>query len=155
MSDYPEHDKLTAVADETQAAGDFVNWLAEQGIQLMTWRENLTDTRPASDECRVSADSDSIQPCDQTRDDGTEGPVAWWRRHCKHWQDAGRPAEGDAKPGHCCRCGNGQFTEIHGVRAWTDPGRNLTQLLADWQGIDLRKINDEKRRMLAALRGEG
>jgi hypothetical protein len=27
MSDYPEHDKLSAVQDETQAAGEFLEWL--------------------------------------------------------------------------------------------------------------------------------
>lgn len=31
---YPEHDKLTAVAAETQAAGEFIDWLTEQGYVL-------------------------------------------------------------------------------------------------------------------------
>jgi hypothetical protein len=34
VSDYPEHDKLALVKDETQAAGDFVEWLGTQGIFL-------------------------------------------------------------------------------------------------------------------------
>lgn len=34
MSDYPEHDKLAAVKDETQAAGEFIEWLNGQGIFL-------------------------------------------------------------------------------------------------------------------------
>ena len=34
MSDYPEHDKLHLVKDETQAAGEFVEWLGLQGIFL-------------------------------------------------------------------------------------------------------------------------
>lgn len=34
MSDYPEHDKLALVKDETQAAGEFVDWLATKGIFL-------------------------------------------------------------------------------------------------------------------------
>jgi len=34
VSNYPGHDKLMAVKDETQAAGDFVEWLGGQGIFL-------------------------------------------------------------------------------------------------------------------------
>jgi hypothetical protein len=34
MSDYPEHDKLSAVKDETQAAGEFLEWLATAGYTL-------------------------------------------------------------------------------------------------------------------------
>ena len=31
MSDYPEHDKLKLVADKSQAIGEFIEWLAEEG----------------------------------------------------------------------------------------------------------------------------
>jgi hypothetical protein len=34
MSTYPEHDKLAAVKDDTQAAGTFVEWLGTQGVFL-------------------------------------------------------------------------------------------------------------------------
>jgi len=34
MSDYPEHDKLALVKDETQAAGEFIEWLGNQGVFL-------------------------------------------------------------------------------------------------------------------------
>jgi hypothetical protein len=34
MSDYPEHDKLTAVAEQTQAIGEFIEWLEGKGIFL-------------------------------------------------------------------------------------------------------------------------
>lgn len=34
MSDYPEHDKLHAVVAETQAAGEFIEWLESKGIFL-------------------------------------------------------------------------------------------------------------------------
>ena len=34
MSDYPEHDKLRAVLAETQAAGEFIEWLGTQGLFL-------------------------------------------------------------------------------------------------------------------------
>jgi hypothetical protein len=34
MSTYPEHDKLTAVADQTQAIGEFIEWLGGKGVFL-------------------------------------------------------------------------------------------------------------------------
>lgn len=30
MSNYPEHDKLSAVKDQTQAIGEFVDWLHDE-----------------------------------------------------------------------------------------------------------------------------
>jgi hypothetical protein len=48
MNDYPEHDKLSAVAAETQAAGEFVEWLGSQRIFLATYIEghNFLRLRP-------------------------------------------------------------------------------------------------------------
>jgi hypothetical protein len=130
MSDYPEHDKLTAVQDETQAAGDFVSWLAGQGIQLMRWSENLKDWHPVSDTCRAEANPPGATCCPRR-----------WRNHCTHWtQDKDT----------CCRCGLGQMQEVT-FTGWVADGRNLTQLLADWQGIDLARIETEKRQILASL----
>jgi hypothetical protein len=54
--------------------------------------------------------------------------------------------------GHCCRCKKGHFYEVHGVKAWTGPDRDLQALLADWSGIDQNKIEAEKRAMLESLR---
>ena len=39
MSNYPEHDKLTAVADQTQAIGEFFEWLEGKGIFLARYSE--------------------------------------------------------------------------------------------------------------------
>lgn len=35
MSDYPEHDELTAVAAEIQAVGEFIEWLSTKRIFLL------------------------------------------------------------------------------------------------------------------------
>lgn len=44
MSEYPEHDKLAAIATESQAVGEFIDWLGtEKGVQLMTWVEQDED----------------------------------------------------------------------------------------------------------------
>lgn len=34
MSDYPEHEKLAIVAKHSQAIGQFLDWLFEQGVSL-------------------------------------------------------------------------------------------------------------------------
>lgn len=39
MSEYPEADKLHAVKDQSQAQGELLEWLREQGILLVTWQE--------------------------------------------------------------------------------------------------------------------
>jgi hypothetical protein len=54
MTTYPEHGELAAVKDQTQAIGDFLEWLAGQRVQLMTWREDLTDERPTDPRCPLN-----------------------------------------------------------------------------------------------------
>lgn len=83
MSDYPEHDKISAVKDETQAVGEFLEWLMATEYTLAV------------------------------------------------------PYNGDED-----WCG-----QLY-VPAFPD----ITQLLARWKGIDLSKIEAEKRQMLAAIR---
>jgi len=39
VSDYPEHDKLREVQAETQAAGEFIEWLGTKGIFLASYIE--------------------------------------------------------------------------------------------------------------------
>lgn len=41
MNEYPEHDKLHAIQVESQAQGDFVEWLKSKGIALMTYDSNI------------------------------------------------------------------------------------------------------------------
>jgi len=45
VSDYPEHDKLAAVSGETQAAGEFLTWLAAQGYVIGRWMAVRRDER--------------------------------------------------------------------------------------------------------------
>lgn len=46
MTEYPEHDKLSAVKDETQAAGEFIEWLESKGIFLAKYQEESNFPRP-------------------------------------------------------------------------------------------------------------
>jgi hypothetical protein len=81
MPEYPEHEKLHAVIAETQAAGEFIEWLGTKRIFLATYLDGHNFPR------EVSA--------------------------------------------------------------------SITDLLAEWCGIDQRQIETEKRQMLAALRSGG
>jgi len=150
VSNYPEHDKQAEVVEQTQAIGEFIDWLGTQGIHLMMWREDLTDERPTDPECPVKVVRAAPNPCDPSRDGSDD--FSWYRRHCQHWQDPDREADGEARQGTCCRCQRGRHYEIRNVKAWTPPGRSTLQLLADWAAIDLRKIEAEKRQMLEACR---
>lgn len=47
MSQYPEHDKLSEVKDQTQAIGEFLDWAAEQGIQLCRFDDRTDHLYPA------------------------------------------------------------------------------------------------------------
>lgn len=38
-SEYPEHEKLQAVVDRSQAIGEFLDWLPEAGLALCSWQE--------------------------------------------------------------------------------------------------------------------
>lgn len=48
MSNYPEHDKLKALAGANQTVGDFIGWLEEQGLELARWNEAGTYCLPAN-----------------------------------------------------------------------------------------------------------
>lgn len=127
---YPEHEKLRAARTElsTEHIGAFLDWMWEQKIQLSRWEG-----------------FDGV-PCPYT---GT--PKA----------DVPRDDEG------CCAgCGlgpiNGKNAKLPFVHAWVEPPCHGYQplhtsteaLLAEYAGIDLKKIDAEKRAMLDALRKE-
>jgi hypothetical protein len=43
VSDYPEHDKLAAISDESQVIGEF---LETCGYELSEWNDDLEEFRP-------------------------------------------------------------------------------------------------------------
>ena len=91
MSQYPEHEKLQAVKDKSQAIGEFVEWLqGTKGFRLAKW-EKVPDESVFADE-------------------GSEVDELFQ-----------------------------QFI-------------NIEQLLAEFFGIDLQKLEQEKRAMLEQIR---
>ena len=52
MSDYPEHDKLNAISDKSQAIGEFIDALNDRGIVLAyanRWGEYHPVMKPISE----------------------------------------------------------------------------------------------------------
>ena len=128
MSEYPEHDKLSKVSDESQAQGDLLDWLASQGTQLMQfekWDEEGMDlcgdlhfSRKAVERC-VAKRGGEIR--EHTAEDGSviADHYVLVKRHYEQW--------------------------VH------DP-RSIQAILAEYHDIDQVKLEREKRAMLAALR---
>lgn len=121
-SDYPEHEKLQAVVDQSQTVGEFLDWLrsAEEdggkGVRLLVWREWEED-----DCCSHCGFSDQ------------------------------RTAFGRRKRAECTLC-KGRGVAARPREGWVPLGIGTEKLLAEFFGIDLARIEDEKRAMLAALR---
>ena len=113
MSDYPECDKLHAVSEESHRIGDFIDWLRGQGVNLMVYRDDMTET------------------------------VDCWKFF---------PLTSEKHPKDC-RGGCGGTGKVERKReGWVHDPRHIEQLLADYYGIDLRKLEAEKRRVLEEIR---
>lgn len=41
MSEYPEHDKLTQVREQSQAIGEFLEWLEGRGVNLCRYQDEF------------------------------------------------------------------------------------------------------------------
>lgn len=151
----PEHDKLTLVAAQTQAIGEFIEWLETQGVQLMRYRDDLTDSRPTDPVCRSRSGTDrkAAISCKPARSSDV-GYADYYDTHCLHWHDPERETAGEEKQGTCCWCGQGTYYEVTGIRSWVHEQRGMQQLLADWAGIDQGKLEAEKRAMLTAIRAK-
>jgi hypothetical protein len=68
MTDYPEHDKLTAISDRSQAIGEFLDWMSqEKKIIRASWLDAYMVWVP----CDEASEYGLIQ-----NDDGEWG---WWR----------------------------------------------------------------------------
>jgi len=154
VSEYPECERLTAAAEQTQVIGEFIDWLQGQGIQLMTYREDLSDIRPTDPDCRERRRENRTDPCRPISASDTGG-ANYWETHCLHWHGAARDADDNIQEqGTCCWCGMGREYTLT-TRGWVHEQRGTEQLLADWAGIDPQKVEAERRRMLASLPAAG
>jgi len=115
---YPEHTKLHAVAERTQAVGEFLEWLQGQDIHLLTWvEEDIPGDEMTCPTCTPHYSLRALESCS------------------------------------CSRCGGThKITRMTHREGWVSPAMSTQQLLAKWTGVDLVKLDQEKRAMLAHQR---
>lgn len=46
---YPEHEKIHAVKEQSQAQGDFLLWIEQQGFYLMQWSKEIEEDVPVTE----------------------------------------------------------------------------------------------------------
>ena len=124
---YPEHEKLRAVSERSQAIGEFLDWLRTpkedggKGVHLHTWEEWEED-----DLCPVLGCRDGkLNP-------GKLNPGRSYERDCQ-------------------RCGGTGLVKVE-REGWMPLRPGVEKLLAEFFDINLAKLEDEKRAMLDNLR---
>lgn len=115
---YPEHIKLMAIKDQSQAIYDFLEWLASTGLHLQYWYEGEVE-----------------QLC-----------PGWNLYDCRQ----GQSFNGHRVIGVCKRC-NGLGKIMVSERGWVSNNKTADTMLAEFFGIDLVKLEQEKRTMLGKM----
>jgi len=128
MSDYPEHDKRAKILEKSQAIGEFLDWIGEQGYRLQKWVEQ-----------------DEEGPCPGTIFHDCDGG-----RRVDVPFDGGEPYTTERR---CQKCGGTGVYTTH-FEGEVELMRPIESVLAEFFGIDLNIIEQERRAMLASLRGE-
>jgi len=126
---YPEHEKLSKVQDQSQAIGEFLEWLeTTKSARLLTWHESETD-----EVCT----GDLVLGCE----DG-------YKTRAGRKFTIGGARDGVGVPCDVCR-GTGKVT-CH-EKGYVPVG-SARDLLAEFFEIDQDKLEQEKRAMLDSLR---
>lgn len=122
MSDYPEHDKLMAVKDESQTIGEFLDWL------------------PGGTDLRV---------CERIVKTDCRGGGIWERWTCIGGRKINDREDSDE--GECPIC-HGTGLVDRDEPLYLPAHVDINKILAKFFEIDLNKLEAEKRAMLDALR---
>jgi hypothetical protein len=126
VSEYPEHDKITRLGGANDTVGEFLDWLQGQGIVLHRWQEAGNNGEPTylyTDQ--RPADADMYLAGGEWYLSHLHPTPRWRRRNPDYhsWAEGWVPVE--------------QTTE---------------QLLAAFFGIDLTRLEEEKREMVRRIR---
>lgn len=128
---YPEHEKLSAVKDQSQRIGEFLEWLMdEKKVELAFWHKH-------SEQCDgFNADTGEIEPeyeCGNKKHDSGEmkHDFGMYGCHPKRSFGCDMPCQ-----------------TLSPFRATKE------KLLAEFFEIDLEKLENEKRAMLDSLRAK-
>lgn len=120
--EYPEHEKMRAVMDDSRTIGAFLEWLQYSGYTICVWEDETP--------CRW-------QDWSLSRDIYCNGGTVY---------EDGEPTEET-----CSSCnGTGIVSRLEPCLA--PAGLGIEKMLAKYFGIDLDKINIEKDAILASIR---
>lgn len=123
---YPEHEKRSGILEKSQAIGEFLDWIGEQGYRLQKW---------------VVQDEDG--PC----------PGTIWHE-CDGGREMRVPVDGGepyTTANRCQKC-NGTGTYIAHFEGEVGLQRSIESVLAEFFGIDLKVIEQERRAMIESMR---
>lgn len=135
----PELDKQAGIIASGRAATvqEFIDWFAAQGLQLCAWREDLAETEPCPD--RVDT-TPGLTPPRWGCVDGKQARYGWTR------------LPDGSEYGPCDRCKGRGHVDVPLPAQFMPDARSPEQLMADHFGIDLARIDAERRAILDALR---
>lgn len=137
---YPEHEKLSKVQSESQTVGEFIEWLASEGVHLMKW---TTFREPT--ECWNCAGNKKHKGMVL---ENIKGPIIK--------EDPLQPDYPGPKSRWitCPDCGGTQldYDNTDETQMWAPEPRSIEKLLAAFFEIDHDKLLDEKEQMFQALR---
>lgn len=127
---YPEHEKMSAIKEESHTIGEFLDWLRNQEIHLGIWRDYWNN----GEERYVPADADGQKlDCQYMHETSKENS----RKYTNSSLFAMKNPKFEEKPSGCYQ-----------------EHRSAEEILAEYFQIDLKKIEAEKDAMLAKLRSQ-
>ena len=130
MIETPELDRMSDVRDHSQAIGEFLEWLRDQGVQMVRWETRRPESLCSGDALfREFAELDA-----ELRSAQSETP---------------RPS--DVHPPKCKCKGTGI---VYGTERdeLVSVDRSIERWLADYYDIDLDRVEAERRAILEELR---
>lgn len=123
MSDYPEHDKLEKIKDQSQACGEFLEWLGEKDIFLARWERQTYLDEHLWDAYVKGSDVATCLECGETCDRDDQEKLDAVTCECRREEPSLVPYQ-----------------------------YSLNRLLAERFEIDQEKLEEEKRAMLEEMR---
>lgn len=143
--DTPECQKMSAVADESQSIGQFLDWLMhDQDVHLMRW-ESIRNERP----CTAYKRSRDEQRTKQELLDGLMEIDAQLRGVDISEVEVPQIPEDD-HPDTCACKGTGIYVWFE--EGWHPVRRRIEEWLAEYYDIDLGALEQEKQAVLAWVR---
>lgn len=140
MTDHPlmpECDRMVEVSGESHQIGEFLDWLTgDRGLVIARW-QTMKECPGEHAPWKTTAEFSCH--------DGVKVAAGrWYDRTLSRWIEEGEPL------GECSACdGTGQVERIDPILV--QAGESFEELLAGYFGIDLAKVDQERKALLAHM----